>query len=63
MCNCKTRAVLYAVFADYRKSNRLVTVDIINLVACLVLGVCVILRKACLLCKLNCVAYSLTLNR
>ena len=63
MCNCKACAVLYAVFADNCKRNSLVTVDIINLVACLVLGVCVILRKACFLCKLNCVAYSLTLNR
>ena len=63
MRNCKTCAVFYAVFADNRKGNSLVTVYIINLVACLVLGLCVILRTACLFCKLNGLAHSLTLNR
>ena len=62
MCNCKTCAVLYAVFADYGKSNSLVTVNIINLVACIVFSLCVIFGKASFFNKLNSVAYSLTLN-
>jgi hypothetical protein len=62
MSDCKLCTVLNAVFADYNKCNSLVTIYIIELVACLVFFVLLIFSKTCFFCKLNSIANSLTLN-
>ena len=59
--DCKTRAVLHAVFADYSQCDRLAAVDEINLVACLVFRLGVVLGKALSLCLFERLGDSLAL--
>ena len=61
MGDCKTRTVIHAVFADYGKRDRLAAVDEINLVACLVFRLGVVLGKAFSLCLCESLGNCLTL--
>ena len=63
MGDCKTRAVLHAVFADYSQCDRLAAVDEINLVARLVFRPGVVLGKAFSLCLCKSLGDSLTFYR